>query len=501
MDLREKMFQVLRETGVSKMSRSAYDTAWVARLGDLDQSLSQQALNWLCENQLPDGSWGAVAPQNYHDRVICTLAAMVALTRRGRRSQDRRQIERGQHALEMLSKGATRGLMADAAGATIAFEMIMPTLLAEVEAHNIITHHDDTVLARLTRQRTAKIAKLPKNMINRHVTVAFSSEMVGIDGIQLLDVENLQERSGSIAQSPSATAFFSLYANPNSTALQAALDFLNTITVYGGASNIEPIVSFQDAWILWNVALTGILDDEMLALCQPSVQRLAHEWTNEGLGAVNGFPVKDGDTSAMAYDALTRFGVHPNLLGILHYEEDEYFRCYALEADPSLSANAHMLGALRQAGYEVQHPSVQKVLRFLKRTQVRHSFWFDKWHASPYYTTTHAIISAAGYADELITTAVDWILNTQNEDGSWGFYKPSAEETAYCLQALAILKRDGSEEVSQEITHHILKQGSDWLREHIDDPYPWFWIGKSLYCPELVVESAILSALMLVEQL
>jgi hypothetical protein len=34
----------------------------------------------------------------------------------------------------------------------------------------------------------------------------------------------------------------------------------------------------------------------------------------------------------------------------------------------------------------------------------------------------------------------------------------------------------------------------------MDEPYPWLWIGKSLYCPELVVESAILSALMLVEQ-
>lgn len=497
MDLRQKMRQVLQETGISKMSRSAYDTAWVARLGDLDQSLSQQALNWLCENQLPDGSWGANAPQHYHDRVICTLAAMVALTRRGRRSQDRRQIERGQHALETLSKNATRGLMADAAGSTIGFEMIMPTLLAEVEAHNIISHYDDTVLARLTRQRTAKLAKLPKNTISRNVTIAFSTEMVGHDGIQLLDIEHLQEDNGSIAQSPSATAFFSLYVRPDPNALH----FLNSIAVNGAVSNIEPIRNFEYAWVLWNAAITDQLDDEMLSLCQPSVQALAKEWTKEGLGAVNGFPVRDGDTSAVAYDALKRFGQSMDLLGLLHYEESEYFRCYPLEADASFSTNVHMLGALRQAGYEVQHPSVQKVLRFLKQSQTRHSFWFDKWHASPYYTTAHAVISAAGYADESIMTAVDWILNTQNEDGSWGFYKSSAEETAYCLQALAILKRDGSDEVSREVTKDILDHGADWLKAHMDEPYPWLWIGKSLYCPELVVESAILSALMLVEQI
>jgi halimadienyl-diphosphate synthase len=497
MNIRQQMSQILKETGVSKMSRSAYDTAWVARLGDIDQSLSQQALNWLCENQLSDGSWGASAPQNYHDRVICTLAAMVALTRQGRRSQDRRQIERGQHALEMLSKGATRGLMADAAGSTIGFEMIMPTLLAEVEAHNIITHYDDTVLARLTRQRTAKLSRLPKSTITRNVTIAFSAEMVGREGIQLLDIENLQEDNGSVAQSPSATAFFSLYVRPDPNGLH----FLNSVAVNGAVPNIHPIANFQYAWVLWNAALTNQLDNDMLSLCQPSIQVLTKEWTKEGLGAVNGFPVRDGDTSAVAYDVLKRFGQSVDLLGLLHYEEDEYFRCYALEADASFSTNVHMLGALRQAGYEIQHPSVQKILRFLKQAQTRHSFWFDKWHASPYYTTAHAIISAAGYADESIMTAVDWILNTQNEDGSWGFYKPSTEETAYCLQALAVLKRDSSKEVSQEVTIDILKHGADWLKQHIDDPYQWLWIGKSLYCPELVVESAILSALMLVESL
>ncbi|MGC1376089.1 MAG: hypothetical protein WA821_07705 [Anaerolineales bacterium] len=496
MDIRQKMQQVLRDAGLSKISRSAYDTAWIARLGELDQHLSQQALNWLCENQLSDGSWGASAPQNYHDRVICTLAAMVALTRRGRRSQDRRQIERGQNALEMLSKGATRGLMADAAGATIGFEMIMPTLLAEVESHNIITHQRDGVLERLTRQRAAKLAKLPDHMINRCVTLAFSSEMVGANGVNLLDVERLQEANGSVGQSPSATAFFALYVRPD----PAALKFLNEISINGAGPNIHPIGNFEYVWVLWNAALTGTLSNEMLALCQPSLSELTRAWSDkEGIGAVQGFSVLDGDTTAMAYDTMKRFGYSVDLAGVLHYEDDEYFRCYALEADPSLSANVHVFGALRQAGYEAQHPSVQKVLRFLKRAQTRHSFWFDKWHASPYYTTCHAIIAGAGYADELATTAVDWVLNTQNEDGSWGFYAPSAEETAYCLQALAVWKRQGKGD--EEISTDILKRGADWLAEHMDEPYPWLWIGKSLYCPELVVESAILSALMLVEQI
>ena len=63
---------------------TAYDTAWVARLGDLDRSLSLWSLNWVCQHQLADGSWGAPEPVYYHDRVISTLAAMTALCRQGR---------------------------------------------------------------------------------------------------------------------------------------------------------------------------------------------------------------------------------------------------------------------------------------------------------------------------------------------------------------------------------------------------------------------------------
>src|SRR5262245_60701467 len=90
-NLKRSFHQLLREVGPGRMRPTAYDTAWVARLGHLDEQLSQPALRWLSEHQLPDGSWGAAAPFNYYDRIICTLAAMIALTKRGRRAQDRRR--------------------------------------------------------------------------------------------------------------------------------------------------------------------------------------------------------------------------------------------------------------------------------------------------------------------------------------------------------------------------------------------------------------------------
>ena len=72
--------QLIDEIGPGHMASTAYDTAWAARLGEIDWAISSQALAWLAENQLSDGSWGAPAPLYYHDRVICTLAAMIALS-------------------------------------------------------------------------------------------------------------------------------------------------------------------------------------------------------------------------------------------------------------------------------------------------------------------------------------------------------------------------------------------------------------------------------------
>ena len=76
MNFQAQIKQLLEDIGPGRMLSSAYDTAWIARLVDWDESISRQALNWLREHQLPDGSWGASQFSYFHDRLICTLAAI-----------------------------------------------------------------------------------------------------------------------------------------------------------------------------------------------------------------------------------------------------------------------------------------------------------------------------------------------------------------------------------------------------------------------------------------
>jgi len=191
--MKDLITKLIDEIGPGHMGSTAYDTAWAARLGEIDWSLSSPALAWLAENQLPDGSWGAPAPMYYHDRVLCTLAAMIALSYRGRRGHDKVQIDKGKLALERIVGGATLGLQSDPNGATVGFEMIAPTLAAEAEKLGIIKHQGDRILGRLSKLRAKKLSYLKDNMINRHVTIAFSAEMAGKDGKHMLDIENLQE--------------------------------------------------------------------------------------------------------------------------------------------------------------------------------------------------------------------------------------------------------------------------------------------------------------------
>lgn len=479
---------LLRTASNGRMTSTAYDTAWAAiAFHEIDDPASERAMEWLRENQLADGSWGAREIRYYHDRLACTLAAMTALAKRGQ-SRDRSRWERAQLALETI----THGLKADPAGKTVGFEMIVPTLMAEAESLGVIQRQSNRVLDRLTHYRAAKLAALPEGMINRFVTVAFSAEMAGPDGLYLLDEENLQEANGSVGHSPSATAYYVLHRRQSD-----AIEYLRRVSAENcGVPNVSPFDAFERAWVLWNLSLAGSLDEQVLELCQPHLDFLEAAWRpGQGIGFAAGYTPTDGDDTGLVYEVLARFGRPVDLAAVLSYEEGDHFRCYAIESNPSMSANIHVLGALRQAGLAVEHPSVTKTLEFLFRTQTLQLFWFDKWHTSPYYPTAHAVIACAGYVSWLVDDAVYWILETQNPDGSWGYYMPTAEETAYCLQALSIWKQHGG-----RIPGDALKKGADWLADHAHPPYSSLWIGKCLYCPELVVRSAIVSALNMVTQ-
>ncbi|MGF1507291.1 MAG: response regulator [Anaerolineae bacterium] len=484
----DRLIALLRESGAGVMSNSAYDAAWLVRLGDIAPDLSEAALDWLRANQLEDGSWGTPEFDYHHERLVCTLAAMIALHRHGHNG-DSERIRRAADTLEMW----LGGFWFDPAGETIGFELLIPTLLSEAQDLGLLDIDVTEVMMTYAAERTRKLSRLPERTIIRYVTAAFSSELGGEDALDLLDVDHLQEANGSVAYSPAATAFFAIHIRPVD---ERALDYLRQVTRNGGAPNNTPIDIFEASWTLWNLSLLPSLDDELCAAAQPLLDLLEAHWDDRrGVGACSGFSLVDCDDTSVVFEVLTRFQREPSLEAVLQYEVDTHFLCFPMESNPSISTNIHVLGALHAADYPADAPSVRKVITFLRANRVSDAFWFDKWHASPYYPTGHAIISLLPYEPDLAVPAVDWLVETQNPDGSWGFYIPTAEETATCLQALLLWQRAG-----HDVPAEVVTRGLAWLRDHTAPPYPMLWIGKSLYTPEKVVENLVHSTLLLAEQ-
>ena len=476
---------------LGQMSSTAYDTAWIALLDDIDVSLSNTALTWLEEHQLPDGSWGAEAPMYYHDRVACTLAAMLALVTQGRRATDKKAIARGLLALESITSNATRGLMVEANGATAGFELIIPTLVKQAEQLGIIKQQGDRILGRLSKARHAKLAKLSGMTINRNFTSALSAEIAGKDYTTLLDTENLQEANGSVANSPSATAYYCTVVKP---ADERALNYIRKIIrPDGGAPFVAPFEHFELAWMLWNLSMVS--DPDSQKLCRQKFDSLLQSWRPGcGIGFSATYSVCDGDDTAVVYELAARLGL-PGAIDIeslLGFEENDHFRCFPLESSPSIDVNIHVIEALRSSGMDAKHPTMQKVVEFIRKNRIDHKYWLDKWNVSPFYTTAHAVICCSDIDDSLCEESIKWILREQHADGSWGFYMATAEETAFCLQALCFWRRK-----EKQVGSGRIELGARWLEEHANDPLPPLWIGKALYCPELLVQSAIRSALAL----
>ena len=493
--MQTELLDLLINNGPGHISPTAYDTAWVARLVDVDRDLSNRALEWLTEHQLPDGSWGAETPYYYHDRVISTLAAMLALTQRGRRARDRQQIDAGLEALERITSDATRGLMADPNGATAGFEMIVPTLLAEAESLGIVKRQGDRILGRLAKQRDAKLAILKNRKIDRTMTASFSAEMAGTDAQAMLDTDNLQEADGSVSHSPSATAYYLARVRPDDS---AALMYLRSVVdADGGTPMAMPFEICERAWVLWNISYIDGLDSAVFDACKPHLDALKSAWKPLlGVGFTDGHSVSDGDDTSLTFDVLSRFGYKVDFETLLQFEERDHFRTYPLEITYSVSTNVHFLGALRQMGLKESHPLVEKVIQYLLRTRTMDSFWFDKWQTSPLYTTAHAIMTCSDFHRELVVNSVQWLLSRQNDNGSWGFYAEStSEETAYALQALSIWKRHGG-----KVERDILARGLAWLQDHESESRPHLWIAKSLNYSEWIIQAELLTAKMLVQE-
>jgi halimadienyl-diphosphate synthase len=481
--------ELLNALGEGRIDSVAYDTAWIARLNERFPGQGfGQALDWLRKNQHPDGSWGGTF-LHYHDRIICTLSAIIALRICDQGSDgDWDRIRRGEAFIWQ-----NFGRLHFDAHDTIGFPVLAVALVHE--AHELGLDIPDSIShdAATIEKKLNLLGSDPKRW--QYTSMSFSLEAVPpfLPDPSAFESADFLLANGSVGTSPAATAAYVLYAeSPH----ERSLDFLRRAVALqgdGGATFVEPIESFEMAWALHQLRLAESISPDHPVI-RRHLDRLWELWSSEsGLSSSEFFPATDLDDTATGF-SLLHWGGYPVDLSVFEfYEGDHYFHCYPGEADLSLSVNIRTLAALKRVRSDSRVDRwIEKISSMLRRYALDHGLWFDKWHISPYYLTHSAVFSLHGVLDDLLPPHIRWIVKTQQADGGWGYYYHSTyEETALCLDTLLFWDRH-VERIDPDIIHRAaayLKRGM------YTTDLPALYIGKALYMPLHVVRATILGAL------
>ncbi|KAK1629593.1 hypothetical protein QYE76_003908 [Lolium multiflorum] len=195
---------MLRSIGDGEINISAYDTAWVALVKKMDGDHGPQfpsSINWIIQNQLPDGSWGDQAFFLVHDRMINTLACVIALKSWNiHKDKWEKGLSFIRENLWRLEDNELDDWMLGG------FEITFPQLLDMAIDLGLDVPCDDPALQAIFAKRDLKLARFPKDLLhNEPTTLLFSIEgMKGLDWKRLL---KLQCPDGSIMSCPAPTAY------------------------------------------------------------------------------------------------------------------------------------------------------------------------------------------------------------------------------------------------------------------------------------------------------
>jgi halimadienyl-diphosphate synthase len=485
-DIKAEASQLLASLGEGSMSPCAYDTAWVARLTRPDapnEPLFPESFDWLLRNQHEDGSWGAEI-DFAHDRVISTLSALVALaSSQYRQDEAQRAVRRG-----VVYLNRERPNLQDNPAETVGFELILPELVRQAKALKLRLPYKDWEFVEAIK--ADKLRRIPPIAIYGGPTpMTHSLEFLG-DRLAPMLVQRCQSPNGSYGASPSATAYVETRF-ADSEHLRYLRRVVNSAED-GGLPFLYPFETFETGWVLYFLA--PLLEHLPAAVLQPHVERLANAWDPTGTGWTSEYPVTDSDDTAIVLYVLNlqKKGLSHDVFRL--FECDEYFYCFAFERNDSVGANAHILQTLMQYAPNAERRRMAiKILNHLKNSRIAGEYWIDKWHVSPLYGTEEVITSLGPLASDLIRPSVNWILEGQHEDGSWGIEGGNIEETALAVLALTAASRhDGP---VRRLTDSAAERGIDYIIEHRDGPKPSLWLGKGVYRPHNIVQAMVLSSL------
>lgn len=368
----DKVRMMLGSMSDGEINVSAYDTAWVALVPSLDDGDSPQfptTLRWILDNQLPDGSWGDAALFSAFDRVINTLACVVALTKW---SLGPDKCRRG---LSFLEENMWRLAEEDLESMPIGFEIAFPSLLEVAKSLGIGFPYDHHALQRIYANREVKLKRIPMEMMHKIPTSILHS-LEGMPGVDWQKILRLQSSDGSFLYSPSATACALMQ-----TGDAKCFEYIDRIVkkFNGGVPNVYPVDLFERIWSVDRLERLGISRyfKQEIKQCLDYVLR---HWTDEGICWARNSTVIDVDDTSMAFRLLRLHGydVSPSVFG--KFEKDGEFFCFVGQSTQAVTGmyNLNRASQVRFPGEDLLQRAGRFSYEFLREREA-HGTIRDKW--------------------------------------------------------------------------------------------------------------------------
>lgn len=485
-DLRH-LIKTLGEEG-GENGPSIYDTAQMIRLAPPPEG-SRQALNWLIEQQHPDGGWDDPAVPRARD--VPTLAALLALHANGTRENDQKAVRAGLVFLRRQGIHWSGSLPDDL---PVGIELLLPHLLKEAAKAGLkVLEEPYKALIALGERRRRLIAQRP---LCAGTTPVHSWESLDLEPSPILI-----DGAGSIGHSPAATAAwlaatkdrhdFADLQDQARAYLRRAAD-ATKMGIPGVVPAVWPINRFEQSFSLYMLLTAGLLDHPSLQdVIHPQLDELFDSMGHNGLG-FSDFFIPDGDDTAAALAVLRAAGYQVNPSVLDSFSLGDHFCAFPGELQPSTSVTAHAIHALSLCG-----ETSTCAQTYLIERQLADGRWHgDKWNGSWLYTTSQVLLSLRGSNhDAAIERAVDALLTYQQTDGSWGMRAATMEETAYAVLALRALRSD---QVLSDAGCEALERAESWmLRSYrpFEHNGPACWLDKGAYRPQRLVQMIELAAM------
>jgi len=481
--------------GGGQIGPSVYDTAQVLRLQPA-ASGGRQVVDWLIEQQAPDGGWGDPAAPLTRD--VPTLAAILAIHAHAAAPADRRVVIRGVDFLRGHA-GVWAGPLPN--GLPVGIEVLVPHLLqAARQAGLDVPVQPYSRLAVLGQRRLHALGTAP---VGPGTPVAHSWEAFG----DLADPRLLDDR-GSVGNSPAATAAWLRTARHAGEATAqgeaAAGEYLRDAAAATGTAipglvpTVWPIERFEQSFALYALLIGGLLEHPALRHETSSQIDLLHlAMRPTGLGMSDEFS-PDGDDTAAALAVLASAGRAADLGILERFADNGHFVSYVGELQPSVSVSAHAAHA-----FAVRDPSSTRGHARLIGDQRSDGRWSDdKWHGSWIYATSQVLVALLGTPSQhhpAVRRATRVLLAEQRADGGWGSDTDGAtssnsEETAFGVLGLRALVRHGRGDAE---TLAALQRGERWMQSAYrpaDASDDRRWLGKESYRPRRIVRMFELAA-------